>query len=294
MATSTRWKTSRLWSTIKQELSKSDTIVVFDLETTGLSRTKDRIIEIAAVKYAIESGYELREIDTYHQFINPNRPLPQEIIDLTGITDEELADKPTEDLLVNEIADFMSGSIISGYNIGTFDIIFLREMFARNGIMFNPVGVVDAIRLARNRLDKPKDVADYKLGTVGGYFGIGFTAHSAIEDTRATGSVLQILLREYVALEAEEASEEPKPEIGSLRPHLTRIQFWAGFRGFSRIYVNFDIGAVYYDIRSCSWGAKDIDIEEVDMPWVENEVYRILGISSEIELGAFKGTVDVA
>lgn len=79
-ANNTVWKTQNVWNDIKQTLSKRDSsLIVFDLETTGLSRANDRIIEIAAIRYEIDHDMNLTEQYTFHQYINPERPLPKKI-----------------------------------------------------------------------------------------------------------------------------------------------------------------------------------------------------------------------
>lgn len=283
------WKSKSLWPTLKETLCSGRDLVVYDLETTGLSSANDRIIEIAAVKYKLNADFEMTECGVYHQYINPERALSDAIVNLTGITGEMLADKPTESECVKDIIEFFDGCIVSGYNIENFDNKFMNEMYARYGTLFAPCGSVDCIKMARNRLTKDVDVENYKLATVGAFFGIDFQAHSAIEDTRATGKLAQIFLREYANEERE--SEETKSS-GTLRPAIGRISFWPGFKGFSRIYVNMNIGSVYYDIRSSSWGGKDdLDVNTIDMEWLESEVFRITGANNEKEFSAFRGEI---
>lgn len=288
MSTKGTWKTKALWPEIKSTLDSGHDIIVFDLETTGLSSKNDRIIEIAAIKFSLEDGYQMVEKDVYHQYINPGRPLEQTIIDLTGITDEQLADMPTEDKVLADIVKFFDGCILSGYNIDTFDMKFMNELYGRYGMFFNYPGTIDGIKMARNRLERGKDVEGFKLSVVGDYFGLEFNAHSAIEDARTTGKLVQIFLREYASEEAE--PEEARPS-GTLRPTIQQISFWPGFKGFSRIYVNCVEGSVFYDIRSSTWGGKDIDVSTIDMDWLETEVYRLTNSSNESEFAKFRDSI---
>lgn len=286
------WKSSALWPDIKAALDSGRPLVIYDLETTGLSPAKDRIIEIAAIKFRVENkdgDYTLAETDVYHQYINPERVLPEKIIELTGITDAQLSDKPTEAECIDDIERFFDGCTVGGYNICAFDDKFMNEMYARYGKFFTPPGDLDILKMARNRLRHKEDVENFKLVTVGAFFGIQFEAHSAIEDTRTTGKLMQIFLREYVQ---DAAADEPEQPTGTLRPGVIKsVAYWPGFKGFSRIYVNTDIGDVYYDIRSSSWGGKNIDVRELDMEWLEKEAFRIVGAATEEEFAKFKDEI---
>lgn len=288
------WKSSSLWPDIKEALDTGRPLIVYDLETTGLSSTKDRIIEIAAIKYHIDpqedGDYNMVETDIYHQYINPEYELPEVIVNLTGITDDKLRNMPTEAECIDDIEAFFDGCIVSGYNITTFDNKFMHELYGRFGRFFQPAGCIDGIKMARNRLRRQEDVENFKLATVGAFFGIEFQAHSAIEDTRTTGKLVQIFIHEYAADAAEPEAVIPN---GALRPNIQTVSYWPGFKGFSRIYLNMDTGSVYYDIRSSAWGGKDIDINTLDMAWIEQEAFRIVGVTSEAEFAKFKGEIRI-
>jgi len=285
------WKTKSIWPEIRKTLSCCDKIVVFDLETTGLSSVNDRIIEIAAVKYAIDSTYTMKEIGTYHQYINPGFSLSPEITKLTGITDSNLELEPYEDEVFEDVKSFFDGCVLGGYNIVNFDCKFMSEYYGRMGTTFKYSGAVDCLKMARNLLCKGTDVENYKLETVGQYFGLEFQAHSAIEDARTTGKLLQLFLYEYTKNDAADCTDMP---TGTICPTIDRIAFWEGFRGFSRIYVATNVGTIYYDIRSHCWGGKDIDIRELDMNYIEAQVFELLDIKSEDEFAKFRGCLNIA
>lgn len=281
------WKTSSLWKDTKLTLQKADSIIVFDLETTGLSRSQDRIIELAAIRYRISTDYSLQEECCIHQYINPGKPLPPEITEITKITDEMLADKPTEDAVFCEIEDFFDGDLVAGYNILTFDCKFMNEYYGRMGQVFSPPGAIDCIQLARNLLSKGTDVENFKLETVGAYFGLKFNAHSAIEDARTTGKLLEIFLKEY----AQQEQAPTAPATGTIQAEIQQISFWPGFKGFSRIYILTNCGNVYFDIRSSSWGGKDVDISLLDMPKLEADAFRMVNAKTQAEFSQFRGTL---
>lgn len=281
------WKTSSLWKDTKLTLQKADSIIVFDLETTGFSSKQDRIIEMAAIRYRIGADYSLQEECSIHQYINPGKPLPPEITEITKITDEMLADKPTEDAVFCEIEDFFDGDLVAGYNILTFDCKFMKEYYGRMGQVFSPPGAIDCIQLARNLLSKGTDVENFKLETVGAYFGLKFNAHSAIEDARTTGKLLEIFLKEYAQQEQAPAA----PATGTIQAEIQQISFWPGFKGFSRIYILTNCGNVYFDIRSSSWGGKDVDISLLDMPKLEADAFRMVNVKTQEEFSQFRGTL---
>ena len=295
------WKGKTLWPEIKQILDMGYPIIVYDLETTGLSSKKEHIIELAAIKYEVDSQYQLHEIAVYHQYINPGYQIPETITDITGITNEMVANMPSEADVYYDVKEFFDGCVVAGYNIDNFDNKFMSEIYVRMGSFFNIPGSIDCIKMARNRLtrttmskDKTKvlsqgDVENYKLSTIGAFFGIEFTAHSAIEDTRTTGKLIQLFINEY-----QEDEKEPEESVnGSIKPSINTISFWAGFRGFSRIYVNTDAGSVYYDVRSQTWGGKDVDVKEIDMEFLEKEVFRLTNSQNETEFAKFKGAISI-
>lgn len=285
----TVWKGKSIWPEIRDTLAQRRPVIVFDLETTGLSAKNDRIIEIAAIKYEVDDDCVMRETDTFHQYLNPERVVPDVVVELTGITNEMLTDKPTEQDVFPAIAAFFDGCTVSGYNIDNFDVKFMSELYGRMGKFFRPYGSIDCIKMARNRLLKGEDVADYKLSTVGAHFHLEFTAHSAIEDARTTGKLAQLFINEYL----EDAKTPTVTAVDTLQPAVKTISFWPGFKGFSRIYVNTTMGSVYYDIRSQVWGGKDIDVSRIDMEYLEQEVFRLTGSANETEFSRFKGNIAV-
>lgn len=281
------WRnSSRIWYDIKSAINACREVVVFDLETTGLSRTSDRIIELAAVRYHLDDDLNMHEEDTLHLFINPRKTLSEEIIELTGISNEQLADMPTEEEVFEEIQDFFENFTVAGYNIETFDVAFMENLYGRVGCKFRPAGCIDGIKMARDRLVKDRDVTDFKLASVAGYFGISFHAHQAIEDARATAKVIQLLLKEY------QKTEQKQPDIaptGIIQPEVTKIAYWAGFKGHPRLYVTTEAGTVYYDIRNRAWGGKDINISTLDMKWLEAEAWQLTESVNEAQFARFTG-----
>lgn len=107
--------------------------VVLDLETTGLSPASDEIIDIAAIRYI--SGAKVSEFST---LVKPSIPIPQEITDITGITDDMVADAPGIDEALDGLSMFLNpDDLVVGHNVG-FDVRFLAAAYSRIGKEFMP------------------------------------------------------------------------------------------------------------------------------------------------------------
>lgn len=116
-------------------MQESKPIVFIDLETTGTSTTKDRIVELAMKKmYAINKPGELKTI-----VVNPGIPIPKGASDVHGFTDEMVKDKPKFIQYAKAVFEELRGCDIAGYNIRNFDLPLLFEEFARCGINW-PLG----------------------------------------------------------------------------------------------------------------------------------------------------------
>ena len=284
------WRSNKLWTEIKETLQGQRYIIVFDLETTGLSPANERIIELAAIRYRIGDDYTFEEDESLHLYINPGITLSEKIVELTGITDEFLEDKPLEADVFEEIEEFFGRTVVSGYNVKSFDVKFMQELYARNGTKYECKGIVDAIQMARDRIEKA-EIGNYKLATVGDYFGIEFSAHTAIGDTQTTAEIVQLFLTEYVKTEACDGTAMP---TGTERPEIKSITFWEGYKGFSRIYVNTEAGSLYYDIREHRWCAKDADMDLIDMDWLEGECWGKTNSQNEADFVKFNDVIKCA
>ncbi|WMC93078.1 type I-E CRISPR-associated endoribonuclease Cas2e [Kineothrix sp. MB12-C1] len=137
--------------------NKSENYVVIDVETTGINAEKDQIIEIAAVKM------EGNEMIVFQELVKVEKGLQREISELTGITDEMLAnDGKNIAVVLDEFLDFVGGSILVGYNV-KFDISFLNAELKKSG---NAVLTNKTICLLQEAKRKQKLLRDYKLSTV--------------------------------------------------------------------------------------------------------------------------------
>ncbi len=160
----------------------SDEFVAFDLETTGLSQSRDRIIEIGAV---IFRGTEC--VARFDTFVNPERPLPRGITDLTGITERDVFDAPAEAEAIPRFLDFVGDRPLVAHN-ADFDVGFVSAACARLGLSFEPV-YADTLALAQTLLP---DLKRYKLDNVAGRLGLpDFRHHRADDDAYICGRICE-------------------------------------------------------------------------------------------------------
>ncbi|MBR5046789.1 MAG: PHP domain-containing protein, partial [Eubacterium sp.] len=160
--------------------SLRDSYVIFDIETTGFSPVHDEIIEIGAVK--VEGG-EVK--DRYSAFVNPLRPIPGRITELTGIDDSMVAGARTIDQVLPEFLAFCRGSGLVAHN-AQFDLGFLEEKAGNLGLSMD-FTVLDTLQMARLLL---KDLNRFKLNMVCKHLGIKQEHHHrAVDDARVTAEV---------------------------------------------------------------------------------------------------------
>ena len=180
-------------------------LVVFDLETTGLDLVNDRIIQISYIKVAPDDaeGEELRK----SIFVNPDRPIPLFVQELTGITDEMVKDAPTFKQLAKSLADTFTGCDFAGFNSNRFDIPMLAEEFLRAGIDFDfsRCRLIDAQTIFHKY--EPRNLAAAYRFYTGHKMEDDFRAHRADQDTEATYRVLQGQLDRYNPDAVEEESQ---------------------------------------------------------------------------------------
>ena len=173
--------------------------IIFDLETTGLDLSKDSIIQISYIKAGLDGSEVSRNI-----FINPGRPIPALIQELTSITDEMVKTAPKFKDIAKELEREFAGCDFAGYNSNKFDIPMLAEEFLRSGIDFDfsKVRLIDASVIFR-KMERRNLAAAYKF-YCGRKLEDDFQAHLADQDTMATWKVLQAELDMYAPEKQEE------------------------------------------------------------------------------------------
>ena len=175
-------------------------LIVFDLETTGLDLVRDRIIQISYIK-VLPGGKEQRE----NLLINPCKPIPQEVTELTGISNDDVKDAPSFKDVAQQLSEKMKDCDFAGYNSNHFDIPMLAEEFLRAGIDFDfsKCRLIDAQTIF-HKMERRNLAAAYKF-YCGRKIEEDFTAHRADEDTEATYRVLMGELDKYAPGVQEES-----------------------------------------------------------------------------------------
>lgn len=183
------------------KLNLQKPLVIFDLETTGLDLVKDRVIQLSYIK-VYPDGKEMRG----NELINPEKTIPQEVIQLTGITNEDVKGKPTFKQIAAKLCEVFTGSDIAGYNSNHFDVPLLAEEFLRAGIDFDfsKCRLID-VQTIFHKMERRNLAAAYKF-YCGRKMEEDFEAHRADQDTEATYRVLLGELDMYTA----EKQEEPE------------------------------------------------------------------------------------
>lgn len=174
------------------KLNLTKPLIVFDLETTGLDLVNDRVIQISYIKVSPDGSEERGNL-----FVNPQKPIPAEVEQLTGITNEQVAQAPTFQELASKLNSVFSGCDFAGFNSNHFDIPMLAEEFLRAGIDFDfsKCRMIDAQTIF-HRMERRNLAAAYKF-YVGRKMEDDFQAHLADQDTEATYLVLQAQLDRY-------------------------------------------------------------------------------------------------
>lgn len=158
---------------------------VLDLETTGLSAKDDKITEIGIMK--IQNGKVLEEFSC---FVNPERPIPQRVVEVTNITDEMVKDAETIEKIFPKMLKFIEGSILVAHN-AKFDIGFLKHNAHMLGYEFD-FTYVDTLGLAKSVFP---DFKKYKLGKIADNLGIKVeVAHRALDDVDTTVKVFNVMV----------------------------------------------------------------------------------------------------
>ncbi|OYP44700.1 DNA polymerase III subunit epsilon [Prevotella sp. P4-98] len=183
------------------KLNLQKPLVIFDLETTGLDIVKDRIIQISYIK-VFPDGREERG----NYLVNPEKPIPDVVVQLTGISNEDVQGQPTFKEIGQTINKIFADSDIAGYNSNHFDVPLLAEEFLRANIDFDfsKRNMID-VQTIYHKMERRNLAAAYKF-YCGRKMEEDFTAHRADEDTEATYRVLQGELDMYTA----ERQEEPE------------------------------------------------------------------------------------
>lgn len=190
------------------KLNLNKPLVVFDLETTGLDLVKDRIIQISYIK-VYPDGREERG----NYLVNPEVHILPIITQLTGISDDDVKDKPTFKQLAKTLSDTFTGCDFAGFNSNYFDVPLLAEEFLRADIDFDfsKCRLIDACTIFK-KMERRNLASAYKF-YCGRKMEDDFEAHRADQDTEATYRVLMAELDHYTEEKQRSLGEDPEGRV---------------------------------------------------------------------------------
>ncbi|HPE76383.1 MAG TPA: 3'-5' exonuclease [Draconibacterium sp.] len=212
-------------------LKLKNPVVVLDLETTGMNIVTDRIVEIALLKINVDGSEEEKLM-----LINPEMPIPTEVSQIHGITDDDVKDKPTFREVAKTLAKFIEGCDLCGFNSNRFDIPLLAEEFLRADIDIDlkKHKFID-VQAIFHKMEKRTLAAAYKF-----YCNRELIdAHSAMADTKATYEVLKAQLDMYNGVEFEDGKG------GKTVPIVNDVEKLSEFSAYDQ-NVDF-VGRIVYD-----------------------------------------------
>jgi len=201
------------------ELNLKNPIAFFDLETTGINISKDRIVEISILKIHPNGTEEQKTLR-----INPEMPIPKQSSNIHHIYDEDIKDAPTFKVVARDIAKFIEGCDLAGYNSNRFDIPLLAEEFLRVGvddIDMSKRKFID-VQTIFHKMEQRTLSAAYKFYCDKNLDG----AHSAAADTTATYEILKSQLERYENLEND------MEYLSKFTTHVKTVDF-AGFIAYN-------------------------------------------------------------
>ena len=209
------------------------TYCVFDLETTGISFRTEKITEIGIMK--VRNG---EVIDSFETFVNPEKPIPMRVQEITHITDEMVKDAPTIEEIMPKVLEFFGDSVLVAHN-ADFDTSFIKYNCDRMGLKFDNT-YLDTLRLAK---DLFPDYKKYKLGIIAENLGIKVeVAHRALDDVDTTVKVFNVMLKMLKdkgikTLEEMDKEEEGKANFKKLKSYHAIIlaKDYIGLRNLYRL-----------------------------------------------------------
>ncbi len=227
----------------KQEIDT--TYCVLDLETTGLSFRTEKITEVGIMK--IKNG---EVIDSFETFVNPEKPIPPKVVEVTNITDDMVKDAPKIEEVFPKILEFVGDSVLVAHN-ADFDIGFLKHNASILNLKLENTSL-DTLRLAK---DLFPDFKKYKLGIIADKLGITVdVAHRALDDVKTTVQVFNVMmnmLKEKGAKTVDDidkvlVSDELKKEAYKKLPSYHAIILAKDYVGLKNLYKLVSISHLHY------------------------------------------------
>lgn len=275
------WRSSSTKKLLERALCEKREIIAFDTETTGLSGKTDQIIQFSAIKFEVDENFKIHEKDVLDVYIKPREPISDKIIEITGITNELLSEQEPEEKVFPIIKEFLGEKpILLAHNI-SFDTKMTSALYERMGELFEHSHLLDTLSMARDLIPKSM-IQDYKLATIAELYGFDDVHfHSAIDDVSAMLKIFGEFLLEYSETEIPTTQNKKRANIKS-------CQYWEKHSKNAhmyRIYVNTDLGTVYFNISPQQWEEKDKGcMDVIDMEALEQDVFAYTKTNNHEEL----------
>ena len=217
------------------------TYCVLDLETTGFSFRTEKITEVGIMKF--KNG---EVIDEFSCFVNPEKPIPQRVIEVTNITDDMVKDAKTIEKVMPKIIEFVGDSVLVAHN-ADFDIGFLKYNAKLLGLSLENT-YLDTLRLAKELFPEFKK---YKLGLIAEKLGIKVeVAHRALDDVDTTVKVLKVMLDMLKEKNVKTVDDIDKLNIGKADykrlPSYHAIILAKNYVGLKNLYKLISLSHLHY------------------------------------------------
>lgn len=290
------WKYYNEAKDIIRILNKYDSIVIYDTETTGVKKKKDRILQFSASRYLLPNWEKAGSMNIYIKC--PFCVNGLEACEVNHITDELLEEKGIEEEEAFElIYDFMSKSkIVAGYNNHRFDDTFMDEFYKLFGKNFEFEDNIDVYPFVKKIVpdeavmhpDKTgKLKPSYKLCYVTEYYDpeneINF--HSADSDVDATAFVFRKTIEKAKEMMEEfNKKEEERKAIPRRDAKVKYVNLFNPSQFLRRAYVNTNQGTIYYDDVKHTWNSKNGNIDSLNMDGIIEQVFKMLDITKEDDI----------
>lgn len=217
-------------------------LIIYDTETTGTRAQSAYICQISALKFEHINGL-WKISDAMNQYIKPPVPMPESASAVNHITDELLADKPTEAEFFPTIQKFFDGCAIGGYNQDSYDNIVMNTMYTRVAAAeFKPEQSFDGLTMARGLVNR-SEVADssYHLGMVAELYGVKPEAgqlHDAMTDIQVTAQLMGRMGEDYYT------NDYADYKLQAVKPPITFGNMHYIFYGAKAQYVMMDVSCL--------------------------------------------------
>mgnify|MGYP001537074653 FL=1 len=177
-----------VYGTKTMPITGSFVAVVFDTETTGLDSNVEALTEIGAVY--VENG-KINPDKSFCTFVNPGKPIPQKVVELTGINDSMVADAPTPAEAIRQFKEFCGDNILVAHNANSFDMLFIRKAGDKAGVDFSNT-YIDTLPMAQALFP---GLHNSKLDTINKHLEIQpFNHHRAVDDAMALARIFEVML----------------------------------------------------------------------------------------------------